>query len=197
MTFDELKEKGYIVVPREYKKYEKKGFTTPTGKVELYSTLFEKHGHDPLPIYREPLLSPVSTPELMKDYPLILITGGRYINFFHSEGRQISQLRKLVPDPEIEIHPDTAKSMGIADGDWVWVEAPKVEGERVRLKAKLTDGIDPKVVHAAHAWWFPEKPAPEHGCFDSNINVILSDAGPREEVCGSVASRGTLCRVYK
>ncbi|MFC1929576.1 hypothetical protein ACFLW6_01740 [Chloroflexota bacterium] len=36
-----------------------------------------------------------------------------------------------------------------------------------------------------------------HGCFDSNINVILSDAGPREEVCGSVATRGTLCKVYK
>ena len=53
------------------------------------------------------------------------------------------------------------------------------------------------VVHAAHAWWFPEKPAPEHGCFDSSINTILSDAGPREEVCGSVAARGTLCRVYK
>ncbi|GAF98049.1 unnamed protein product, partial [marine sediment metagenome] len=48
-----------------------------------------------------------------------------------------------------------------------------------------------------HAWWFPEKPPPEHGCFDSNINVVLSDSGPREAICGSVATRGTLCRIYK
>jgi len=197
MTFDELNQEGYIVVPAEYKKYESKGFNTPTGKVELYSTFFEKHGHDPLPTFVEPPESPVSTPELMEDYPLILFTGGRYIGYFHSEGRQISQLRKLVPDPEIEIHPHTAKTMAIKDGDWVWVETPSIRGERVKFKAKLTNNIHPKMAHAPHGWWFPEKPPPEHGCFDSNINVILSDTGPREEICGSVATRGTLCKIYK
>ncbi len=197
MTFDELKKKGYVVVPVEYKKYEKEGFDTPTGKVELYSTVFEKHGYDPLPTFREPPASPLSTPELLQDYPLILFTGGRYIAYFHSEGRQISQLRKLVPYPEIEIHPDTAVAMGIGNGDWVWIETPAIRGERVRFKAKLTTSIHPKMVQAAHGWWFPEKPPPEHGGFDSHINVILSDTGPMEEICGSLATRGTLCKVYK
>ena len=196
LTFEALKEKGYVTVPHTYKKYEEKGFNTPTGKVEVYSTIFEKLGYDPLPTYREPPESPVSTPKLAEEYPFILITGGRSIGYFHSEGRQIPRLRSLVPDPEIEIHPSAAEREGITDGDWIWVETPMVKGERVKFKAKTTDGIDPRVVHTAHGWWFPEKPAPEHGCFDSNIAVVLSDDPPRDPVCGAVPTRGTLCRIY-
>lgn len=197
ITFKELKEKCYFMVPIKYKKYEEKGFNTPTGKVELYATGFEKYGHNPLPFYTEPPESPVSTPELLKDYPYILFTGSRHIEYFHSEGRQIPALRKRVPDPLVEIHPETAKQENIKDGDWVWVETPQVKGERVRFKAKVTDEMHPRMVHARHGWWFPEKPAPEHGCFESNINVITTDDPPREEICASVRTRGTLCRIYK
>ncbi len=197
VSFEELKKRGYIKVPHRYRKYEQEGFDTPTGKVELYSTILEKFGYDPLPTYVEPPESPISTPELLKEYPLILITGARQINFFNSEGRQISSLRKLTPDPEIEINPETAAKLGIKDGDWVWVETPQVKGERVKLKAKLTNGIHPMVVHARHGWWFPEKPAPEHGCFESNINVVTRDGPPREKIIGSVPTRGTLCKVYR
>lgn len=197
MTFQELKEKGCIVMPMKYKKYEDKGFRTPTGKVELSSTVFEKYGYDSLPYYREPPESPVSTPHLLKDYPLILYTGGRHVEYFHSEGRQIPALRKRVPDPLVELHPNTAKELNIKDGDWVWIETPQIKGERVTFKARVTDTIHPSMAHADHGWWFPEKPAPEHGCFDSNINVVLTDEPPREDICGSVRVRGTLCRVYK
>ena len=196
ITFDDLKKKGYIVVPHQYRKYEGNGFDTPSGKAELYSTIFEKHGHDPLPSYREPPESPLSTPELMKEYPLILISGKRHIAYFHSEGRQIPALRKLAPDPEVEIHPAAAKEANIKNGDWVWLETPKVKGERVKFKARITPNIHPRVVSAPHGWWFPEKPAPEHCCFASNINVVLSADPPREEVCASVPTRGTLCKVY-
>jgi anaerobic selenocysteine-containing dehydrogenase len=197
ISFEELKKRGYIMVPARYKKYEQEGFDTPTGKVELYSTILEKFGYDPLPTYVEPPESPLSTPELLKEYPFILITGARYINYFHSEGRQIPSLRKLVPDPEIEIHPETATKLGIRDGDWVFVETPHIKGERVKFKAKLTNNIHPMVIHASHAWWFPEKPAPEHGCFESNINVVTRDGPPRDKIIGSVPLRGILCKVYK
>jgi len=197
LTFDEFKKKGYVTVPTKFKKYEERGFETPSGRVELYSTIFEKFGCDPLPSFREPPESPVSTPELIEDYPLILITGSRNIEYFHSEGRQIQQLRKRVPDPEVEIHPDTAKKMNVKEGEWVWIETPKVKNERVKFKTKLTASIHPRVIHATHGWWLPEKSAPEHGCFDSNINVVTSADPPREEICCSVPTRGLLCRVYK
>ncbi|MGY5875877.1 MAG: molybdopterin dinucleotide binding domain-containing protein, partial [Candidatus Thorarchaeota archaeon] len=52
-----------------------KKFRTPSGKVELYSKELEEIGHDPLPFHEEPEESPLSTPEVYKDYPLIMISG--------------------------------------------------------------------------------------------------------------------------
>ena len=103
----------------------------------------------------------------------------------------------MAPHPELEIHPETAGPLDIKDGDPLSLEPPRVRGEKARLRAKLTSRIHPEVVHAPHGWWFPEKPGPEHGCFESNINVVMSADPPREEICGSVPTRGTLCRIYK
>jgi anaerobic selenocysteine-containing dehydrogenase len=197
MSFKELKEKGYHVVPMRFRKYEKEGFNTPTKKVELYATTFEEYGYDPLPSYHEPPESPISTPHLFEKYPLILYTGGRHLEYFHTEGRQIPSLRKRVPDPYLEVNPQTARQFGIEAGDWVWIECPQVLGQRVKFRARLTSSVHPKMVHARHGWWFPEKKPPEHGCFDSNINVILTDDPPREEICASIRTRGTLCRIYR
>jgi len=51
--------------------------------------------------------------------------------------------------------------------------------------------------YTQHGWWFPENPAPEHGCFESNTDMVLSDDPLREKSCGSVPTPGTLCRIYK
>ena len=147
--------------------------------------------------YHEPPESPISTPHLFEKYPLILYTGGRHLEYFHTEGRQIPSLRKRVPDPYLEVNPQTARQFGIEAGDWVWIECPQVLGQRVKFRARLTSSVHPKMVHARHGWWFPEKKPPEHGCFDSNINVILTDDPPREEICASIRTRGTLCRIYR
>ena len=195
-SFDELKERSCVTTPMTYRKFEKEGFKTPTGKVELYSSVFEKYGYDPLPCFREPPESPVSSPEVFKEYPYILCTGNRHLEYFHSEGRQIPSLRRRVPDPLVEIHPETAKKEDIQAGDWVYIETPQIRGERARFRVRVTDRVHPKIIHARHGWWFPERPGPEHGCFESNINVALSDAPPRDEICASVRTRGTLCKVY-
>ncbi|MDP2744450.1 MAG: molybdopterin-dependent oxidoreductase, partial [Dehalococcoidia bacterium] len=146
---------GYDAAPGGYRRYEQTGFGTPTGKVELSSTIFEKLGYDSLPQYEEPCESPVSTPGLTADYPLVLTTGGRHNPFYHSEHRQIPSLRKRHPYPLVQLHPDTAGPLDIAEGDWVWIETPR---GRIKQRAKLFKGIDPRVVHAQHGWWFPEMP---------------------------------------
>jgi len=101
-----------------------------------------------------------------------------------------------VPYPEVEIHPEPATKLNIKNGDWVFIETPLAKGERVKLRTRLTDRVHPMVIHARHSWWFPEKPAPEHGCFESNINVVTTSLPPRERICGSVPDRGTLCKIY-
>ena len=72
---------------REYRRYEQFGFGTPSGKVELRSSTFEALGCAPLPVYREPVHSPAGDSELAREYPLVLITGSRFMPMYHSEQR--------------------------------------------------------------------------------------------------------------
>jgi thiosulfate reductase/polysulfide reductase chain A len=189
---------GYEAPARRYRKYEQMGFGTPTGKAELYCTILEQLGYDPLPDFEEPHESPISKPELAREYPLMLSTGGRIRVYFHSEHRQIDSIRRRHPHPLVQINPETAAKLGIEDGDWVWIESPR---GRVRMKCKLFTGIDPRMVHCEHGWWFPELPGEEpwlHGVWESNVNVLTDDD---PDVCdkagGGWPLKWALCRVYK
>jgi len=194
LTWKQFRQLDYLKAEMEYRKYSKKGFSTPTGKVELYSTIMEKWGYDPLPQYREIPESPVSKPDTDSEYPYILITGARSPVFFHSEHRMIPWLREIQPNPIVEIHPEVADRHGIKDGDWVFIESPR---GRVKQRAKLTAGIDPRVVAAEHGWWFPEVKTPDHGWKESNIN-ILTDNNPEgyDVAMGSTNLRVLLCNIY-
>ena len=193
MTFAEFCEQGIIRSELHYRKYETEGFRTPSGKFELYSHIMEAVGASPLPIYRECPISPVSVPEMAADFPLILISGTKIRPFFHSELRQIEELRRTHPDPLVEIHPQTAASLGIAEGDEVWIESHVT---RVKMRAKLFDGIAPDVVNAEHAWWFPEQEPPEYGWKTVNVNLLYGNTHFDPDN-GSEPLKGYLCRVYK
>lgn len=194
LNFEQLCERGFFQMPFEYRKYEKNGFRTPTGKIELYSTRFEEFGYSPLPYYEEPPESPISAPEVAAEYPLVLTTGGRIPFFFNSEHRQLTKLRKAHRDPIAEIHPDTAVKYGIVQGDWMWIETKR---GRMRQKVKITKGIDPRVISAQHAWWFPDEPGPEYGVWKSNVNLLTENGPPYDPAMGTYQLRGLLCRVEK
>ena len=193
LTWEEFKKVGYLKGEMVYHKYRQKGFSTPTGKVELYSTTLEKWGHDPLPKYTEVPESPVSTPALLDEFPYILNAGLRTPTFFHSANRMIPWLREIRPDPIVEIHPETAKKHGITAGQWVTLSSPR---GRVRQRARLNAGIDPRVVVAEHGWWFPEIKAEGHGWDISNIN-ILTDNAPEtlDPVMSATNLRVCLCNI--
>jgi anaerobic selenocysteine-containing dehydrogenase len=204
MTFKELRSKSAVCSEFDYKKYEngllrpnkQVGFNTPTGKVELYSTIFEKCGLDGLPYFEEPPESPISTPEIAKEYPLILTTGARSWAYFLSEQRQIPLLRQINPDPITEVHPETAEKLGIKDGDWIYIES---KYGRCKQKAKLTRGIHPGVVCSQQGWWFPEKSGPEpslFGLWESNINLLLPGGWTGRSGHG-YPYKSQMCRIYK
>jgi thiosulfate reductase / polysulfide reductase chain A len=144
---------------------------TPSGKVEIYSSVLEKLGYDPLPAYREPT-GPDST---WKPYRLLNISGARSLPYHHSEFRHVAGFRKQLPEPIVEIPVDTARRHGIADGDWVWIETPM---GRVKQRARLTTSFAPGYIATQHGWWYPEKPAAEpelYGLWESNINATTDD----------------------
>ncbi len=195
LTWKEFKKKSYLQGDMKYYKYKEKGFSTPTGKVELFSTILKKWGFDPLPKYTEIPESPISTPDLAKRYPYILNAGLRTPTFFHSENRMISWLREIRPDPIVEIHPETARKHDIREGDWVWIESQR---GGTKQRAKLNTGIDPRVIVAEHGWWYPEIKSSDHGWETSNINLLTDNSHKSmDPVMGATNLRVLLCNIKK
>lgn len=166
---------------KEYKKYQKYGFKTPSGKVEIYSERLKKLGYDPLPVYDEPGESPQKRPDLAETYPLILTTGARMPQYFHSQYRNLPSLRKIAPEPWMEIHPKTALELKIENGEEICVESPQGS---IEIKAKVTPNILPGVVQIPHGW------------NDANVNILTGDQ-LRDPISGFPSFRASLCRVKK
>ena len=164
MPFEDLRDQVVFQRGVNYRKYEtgklrpdrKPGFLTPTGRVELWSTAYAHYGEDPLPYYQEPAFSPHKDPELAAKYPFILTTGARNYASFHAEHRQIPVLRELHPDPIIEINPEDAAQLGVADGQWVEI---RNDYGRAKFKAVVSPIVKKGVVQTDHGWWFPERQA--------------------------------------
>jgi len=194
LTYEEFKQIGQIVSTKEYRMYQRRGFETPSGKVELYSKHLEEEGLDPLPVFYELPESPFGSPELMKEYPLIF-TSGKIEFFRDSSGRQLPMLRNVHPDPLVTIHPETAGKLGIKDGDWAYIETKR---GRIKNKASLSTDVDPRVVYLEHGWWYPEKGIKElYGWADANANVLTNDEPPNNREMGSVHLKGVPVKVYK
>jgi anaerobic selenocysteine-containing dehydrogenase len=202
LTWKEFSEKGFLARTGKdqiYYKYKTEywrkggGFPTPTGKLELFSTVLEGLGYDPLPYFQEPAESPYSTPELYKEYPLVLTTGYRQPFYFLSQYRNLPWLRSFQKDPVVQINPETAEKYGIEDGDWTYIESPR---GKIRQRARLFPGINPGVVMATANCFIPEEPAPYHGLFISNPNVLTSN-DHCDPMYGSPDLTALLCKIYK
>ena len=204
IDFEKLIETCFYPAPQIWHKHEKgllrpdqkPGYPTPSGKLELYASQLEDIGMDPLPVFSHPPECYEKTPQLAKTYPYILITGSRELNFpyFHTQYHYVPWLREIEPYPPVLLHPQTAEKLGIAAGDWVWVET---RNGKARFKARVTQRIHPKVVSVCHGWWYPELPAPEHGVFESNANVLVDPEGATDPATGTTELRGLLCTAYK
>jgi anaerobic selenocysteine-containing dehydrogenase len=165
---------GIIYGDERQRKYEEEGLATPSGRVELFSPTLAAYGYDPLPTFAPPAKPPV-------EYPFNLITGTRTVAFTHSQYRDIDRLRKLAPEPLAEINPQSAKELGIADGERIVVETANGS---ITLKAKVTPDILPGVVSLQHGW------------AEANVNLLTSYQ-PYDPISGYPAFKTTPCRVRK
>jgi anaerobic selenocysteine-containing dehydrogenase len=190
LTVAELKEHpGGMAVPSplpvSYKKYEKGGFPTPSGKMEFASSLLEKHsdrpGIDALPVYREPGLSPAATPDLAQEYPLVLNTGSRLPMFIHSRTFRLPWTRSLRREAAVDLNPADAGRLGIAQGDRVELSTP---AGSIRVAANLTELARPGTAHMYHG--YPE----------ADANTLLA-GDYLDPVSGFPGYKASLCAVKK
>ena len=175
-AIDELVDKGFLDADRQYRLH---GFKTMTGKVEFDSEELRAAGHDGLPIWREPAESPVSTPEVAREFPLVLTSGARHKHATHSQHQYLERMRKAMPEPLVELHPEDAGTRGIRNGDRVEVSTRR---GAVEFIAKVTDRIKPGVAHCQHGW--------NH----ANVNE-LTDDGALDPISGFPPFKSLLCEV--
>lgn len=206
LSYEEAIEQGALFSEMRFNKHEEKlpnglyrGFATVSKRLELYSSIIQDLGFDPVPEYRELPETIASDPEMAKEYPITCTTGGRFIPMFHSEFRQLGLgTREQWPWPVFTINRRTAQDLGIRDGDWCWIENKR---GRIRQKAKLTTSIDRDVITVQASWWFPELPMTEPylgGVWESNANVLTnSDPETMDPACGCWYNRGFLVKVYR
>jgi anaerobic selenocysteine-containing dehydrogenase len=187
LTYREFVAKGYLKGPAGTRSYETKGFPTPTGKVELRLSTAEKFRLKPLPEF-----TGFPEPE-DPEYPLLLISAkSRY--YLLSSYRWVGKLREKRPHPLVEIHPDTAATYGIGEGDEVIIET---KYGTITQRARVTDIIHPRVVSAALGWWFPEgPPETQYGWRKSNFNMLTS-IGKLGREFGTPNISNLPCRIRK
>lgn len=179
-TFKEAAAKRHLYKPLTYEAYKEKGFKTPTGKIELYSKIAEAKGCDPLPRYTKSFQDYDSTPELAKEYPLIITTGRHESAFRISENRLQPHLLELAPKAYLHINPKTAQKLGIENGSKVKVEST---AGYAYAYAAYTEGLREDIVQGISGWWG-----------ENNINKTVPWDNFAKDI-GTVCARGYLCRV--
>ncbi|NCC31738.1 MAG: molybdopterin oxidoreductase family protein, partial [Chloroflexia bacterium] len=140
-------------------------FPTPSGKVELASSLMEARGLDLLPNYEEPAEYVAARARGATD-GLILISGASH-HFVSSSLANQPSLRAKEGEPFIEIHPSDAAQRQISDGTYVIVENQRGWCE---LRARVTDDVPPGVAVA------PKGPWAKLSRHQRNINWTTPDA---------------------
>jgi anaerobic selenocysteine-containing dehydrogenase len=149
---------GIRYKPRRYFKWETIPFNTPSGKVEFYSKYLKDLGYTALPEY----ISPTYKTDKNKEYPYILITGARKLFYYHSRNFNFPRFRKIIPNPEVEIHPRDAEELNVKDGDLVEVTS-SVGTLKIPVKIMKKTKILPGVIQITHGWK------------EANVNLITHD----------------------
>jgi len=191
LTYREFKESLVLWGTPAYRTYLEGGFNTPSGKVELRCDQLAQRGLDPLPG------SPGPQGQQWAPSPQFpfLLTSAKDPVYFHSAYRQIPSLRKISPEPWVEISPEAASLLGVAQGDWVRVCTPR---GRIRQRVRLVEGLDPRVACGAYGWWFPERGHQDlFGWEESNLNFLTSPDPPFDPLLASVNLRGIPCSLEK
>lgn len=196
---------GQGATDSKYRKYSLLFKDLPYGKVQCYNELIggqpnnDNTGTLPwLPEYKGPPEGIAETPELAKEYPLVLSDVHAHCLSQHSYHHNVAYLRELQPYPWLKINPATAERFGIADGDWVRVESPHGWS---KFKAEYFAGIAPDVVMAKRGWWQAceelGQPGYEAGNGGSEVNNLYNADENVFDKFYSQMPKQTLVRISK
>ena len=182
----------------EYKKWQKgglrrdgkPGFDTPGGKFEIYSTIFEEYGYEPLPKYIEPKEGPLDSPRLTQQFPLVFNSGARPQTDFRSQHHGIKGLVRDNPEPTVEINSEDAAARNIQNNDLV--EVRTLRGG-VSFRATVSENIVKGAVECMMGGGTPVGP---EAWQKWNVNE-LTDIDNYDNISGFPVYKALLCEVVK
>jgi anaerobic selenocysteine-containing dehydrogenase len=148
--------------------YANGGFTTPSGKAELYSESLAANGLDPIASFVPP--SESRHAEKARSFPLELLSR-KADNFLNSSFCNIEAVQKMEHPELLEINAMDASPRNIREGDWVRVFNARGE---VRLRAHVNGSVQPGVVAARLNW---ARLSPDGKSINALTSEILTDIG--------------------
>lgn len=146
IDFEQLKKTGVVEMnpgPLFIEDGREPVFNTPTGKIELYSTVLADAGGEPLPVYRAPV-------QITSGY-YRLISGRSPIHSF-SRTNNNALATDLEPENELWIHPQAAKISQVKHGDRVKLENQDGVKSSFSIKVRVTQRIRPDCVYMVHGF---------------------------------------------
>lgn len=163
-------------------------FLTPSGKVELKSSVLEALGCDPLPSYVDPREPGIDE----ADYPLVIFAGARDTFSYNTNLHQMPTLRKRGPEPEAYINPADIERFGAHSGGWI--TASTSHGS-IELMAKADPRQPEGTMRVPHGWWKPEAPQGlDNGlgaaCFHNDAMLFSGEAWNLDPAQGLPNLRG-------
>ena len=171
-----------------YRSYLRDGFPTPTRRVEIYSETLMDAGLSPLPDFESESLPSSDA------FPLRLTTA-KWPHYCHSQQHALPTLRGKLPEPLVELHPDTAKQQGIHEGDWISIHSAV---GTMHARASMTTRIAADTVCAQYGWWesCSQLGLPDYDLDRFNYNRLIDDER-FDPASGSNAMRGYPCSISR
>lgn len=154
------------------------GFATPDGRLHLTSSLLADCGYDALPVFHDWR----SRAPLGPEFPLVLCTGARRTQWFHSRTYRLPYLAELERAPLVSLHPAELARLGASEGEALRLTTPRGS---ITVYAEADAGVLPGAAHVYHG-----APGAE------NINTVL-DGDWIDPISGFPGYRSYVCRLEK
>ena len=165
VSFDALREHGWVKLPLAEAPFANGGFPSPSGKCMIDAPGLGVPDH--VPNYE----SALSSPELAQNYPLAMISPPAR-NFLNSSFVNVKSLRDIEGEPLLEMHASDAASRGLQGGEMVRVFNQRGE---YRCRLAVSPRARPGVVNGLGVWWR------KLGVAGTNVNEVthqqLTDLG--------------------
>lgn len=152
-SLEEMKRIGVKTFEREtddiyFSENEEIEFSTPTGKIELYSTSFEAEGFDPLPKY---------TPHEEPPQGFYRLIYGRGPAHTFSRTANNPNLTAIMSENALWVNPKVAKEWGLENEQPVWLKNQDGVQSEFSIKVRITERIRWDSVYMVHGFGHADK----------------------------------------